>query len=98
VPLGGPIYAFAIADDNNVNPDNEGPFISTEEIRIEVSRLTSVKATGLDGIPDILDKIYNRSLRESVFWLGGNGPDFYFCTRDWTSQSLTRLAFGLFAY
>ncbi|KAL4121742.1 hypothetical protein QTP88_014193 [Uroleucon formosanum] len=63
----------------NLNHGNECPPITTEEVRLTVSRLSRGKATGLDGIPnemlslianrspDIFVRMYSRCLSESVF-------------------------------
>lgn len=74
-----PFFINTSADGYNLNPGNECPLITIEEIRVAVSRLTRGKATGLDEIPnemlslianrssEIFLKMYNLCLCESVF-------------------------------
>lgn len=67
------------ADGYNINFGNDCPLVPTKKIRLAVSWLSRGIATGLNRIPneilsligkkspDILAKMYNRCLRESVF-------------------------------
>ncbi|KAL4134845.1 hypothetical protein QTP88_006546 [Uroleucon formosanum] len=73
-----PNFPTTATEGYNLNHGNECPPITTEEVRLTVSRLSRGKATGLDGIPnEMLSLIANRSpdifvrmyrcLSESVF-------------------------------
>jgi len=112
VPIDGqeyPIFPTTTADGYNGNHDNECPPITTEEVKLAVSQQSRGKTTRPDRIPneilslipnrspDKFVKMYNRCLLESVFLLGGKGPDFYFFIKYLTRQSLAYLAFSFSA-